>query len=290
MPSSKTAAKPAGPRRPGSRGNLTISFGLVNVNVAMMPLVSERRAASAKTLCADHQEPVKIAWRCETGDHIAGETIKGYPHPDGAGFVFVDDTVLDELVAERTKRVEISRVVFADQIDPIYLGKTYLLWPQEGNDRPFDLFATALRRDGRAAVGTAVLSKQTQLIVIRWSEATDCLVAHVCHFDEAVRWPDIATARDLQGDVDDAELEQAGMLLAAIAGEFDPREVEDTYTLALDEAIAAAAGRKQQPKATPKQEAKPLATDLMAALQASVQAAAKPKTAVATPKRTRAAA
>ena len=273
------------PATPTGGSKLVLGFGLVNVPVAMKPLMETRRRTAGRILCTTHVQPIKTRYMCGEGtehEHLLeqGENATGYPVPGAAEeFVILEPSALEELAEERTGRCEIERVVPFAEIDPIYLGKAYLCYPQKGAGQAFDLIAESLRRSGSALVATTVLSKQTVMIVVRWCAELGCVVSHVGEFAENVRTGDLAlttAGAHARGEVDEAMLEAAEPLLASLAGEFDPTAVEDTYTVALDEAIAqAAAGTPREAKAAPVVDAK--VVDLMEALKASVVAVKAPK-------------
>lgn len=282
-----------------ARGNkLSLNFGLVSIPIRYAPIAESSSAISAKTLCPTHETPVNQGeWVCGKGtatEHAVArdEVIKGYPHPDNSKqLVVVDPSVIEEFAEERTGVASIERIVDFDTIDPCFLDKSYMVWPGEGGapaEQAFDLFASVLRNERKAAVTTAVMSKQTRTVVFRWSAYFGCLVAHVCLFSSKIRFGDItgiiAPANE-RAEPAEAALALAKQILTSLEGEFDAREVEDTYTPLVQSAIRQAAGGKvvatkaaKEPVATP-------ASDLMATLQASIDN--KPK-APAAGKRTRA--
>lgn len=272
----KAAARKTRVAKPRGGRKQTVGFGLVSVAVRLKPLIEPRKPVSANIVTADDHEQIKMAKiRPSTGE-IVEETVKGYKQPDGS-FVVLEDGAVDALVAEKTGQLELERVVEVGAIDPLYFSTAYLLFAEEGAERPFALLAGVLRESGMAAVGTAVLGKQTQMVVLRHSEATGCLLAHVCYFDSEVRWADVELVAGAAEAASERELALASQLLSTLEGEFDPGEVEDSYYPALQELIAATAAG--QPFVAPAVEAEvePV-IDMMAALEASVAAAeAKPK-------------
>jgi DNA end-binding protein Ku len=256
----------------------SIAFGLVNVPVKVKTL-SESKAKtsiSANFICPDHEEKVKTKRYCEAGDHYP-DAVKAYP-VDG-GYVQLDEDLLDQIVAAKTGELRIETFVPLEQIDPIYFKAPYLVYPGEGGAGNYDLLATAMRDAGRAAVGNAVFAgaKSTALIVLRFSEATGTLVAHSCVYDDAIRWGDVdlvVNAAQARPAPSAAHVQLAEQIIQGLEGDFDPTAVADTYTPALRDLLAQAAGGK-----TPKPAAKPQPTtqadDLMAALRDSVAAAKK---------------
>jgi len=84
---------------------------------------------------------------------------------------------------------------------------------------------------------------------------------------------------------DEHSVALARTIMDSLAGDFDPSEVEDTYTPKLESAIRSVAKGKPYVPATPVAEARPV-VDLLGALQASVAAAkAKGGTKRPTPKK-----
>jgi DNA end-binding protein Ku len=262
---------------------LTLSFGLVNVPVAMKPLAETTRSIAGKLMCPEHGPTLNMQSVCSKGtphEHVIenDERLKGYPHPDDpTQFVVVDPEIVKELEEPRTGDAAIEKIVDVEQIDPGYLDKTYLVWPQAGGEQGFDLLAAVLRKNGRAAVVTAVLSKQTSTILFRWSEHFGCLLAHTIRFDSRIRHADVQVAAEYaekRPEPSAAHVDAAEALLATLEGELDTSEVVDRITPLMHEAIRAAANGEtyKAPETTPEPTPE---VDLLAALQASVAATKK---------------
>jgi DNA end-binding protein Ku len=267
---------------PRASANLNVGFGLVSVPFALRPLAETGRAVSGKYVCPQHGPNLTQRYLCSEGtpqEHLLaqGEQVTAYEHPEKPGeFVVVDSNVLREIAEERSGRVEVEKIVDVSTIDPIYFDKTYLCWPQAGGEEAFDLFAAILRAEGKAAVSTVVLSKQTVTLVIRYSPETGTLVAHTCRFHSQVRWADVELVAqgEERGAPSEKHLAAARALLSSMEGNFSAGEVVDRYTPMLEDAVRAAASGVTftAPQATPV-----VATeDLLDALMASVQPAKKP--------------
>lgn len=271
------AAKTTTPR---ASANLTVGFGMVNVPIALSPLADTGRPVSGKYVCPQHGPNLSQRYLCSEGtkqEHLLAqkEQVTAYEHPDKPGeFVVVDPAVLAEIADERSGRIELEMFVPISSVDSVYFGdKTYLCWPQKGGEEAFDVLATGLRDQERAAVATVVLTKQTVTLVIRWSPATETLVAHVCRFHEQVRWANVEMVREAANSRKEPPaiyIETAKALMAALDGEFTPGEFVDRYTPLLQEAIRAAASGTTFTAPEPSEESKPTA-DLLGALMASVE-------------------
>jgi DNA end-binding protein Ku len=269
---------------PGRGSKLTLGLGLVNVPVAYKPLNETQRPVPGKLMCPEHGPQLAQGYTCCSGtehEHAieSAEIVKGFPHPDDpATFVPVDPAVLEEIAESRTGSAQIERIVDASSIDAAYFEKVYLVWPQEGGEAAFDLLAAVLKTEGKAAVTTTVMSKQTRTLVFRWSDELECLLAHVCRFDSQIRHHDVEIVKNATSARPAAPAEQlhaARMLLTSLEGEFDATEVDDEYTPLLRDAIrAAASGATFETKKAASAPAAS-ATDLMASLMASLPATPK---------------
>jgi DNA end-binding protein Ku len=270
MPRNSGAAEP-------QRGNKqVIAFGLVNVPVKVKSLRESRKAAkvSANYICPQHREKVSSKRYCEAGDHYP-DAIKAFP-VDG-GFVELDDDVIDQIVAEKSGSLRIDAFVDVADIDPIYFGTPYLVYPDTGGAPVYDMLVQAMHDADKAGVGVAVFggAKATQLIVLRYAQATETLVAHACVFDSEIRWGDVdlvANAIKARPAPAAAHLKMAEQVITGLSGQFDPTAVADTYTEELRKLIEQAASGKKI--AAPKPQAAPVtpADDVMEQLLASVKA------------------
>lgn len=285
-----TKAKAAASASATSHSNkLNLVFGMVEIPIRYKPIAdSKAGGVPAKMMCATHHSTLnngpRICSRGTADEHTveSADVVKGYPHPDNPkDLVIVDPSVLEEYAESRTGEAQITKIV-DDEIDPGWYDKTYLV--EAAGDTPsgaarFDLFTTVLREGNKAAIVAAVFSKQTRTVVFRWSDEFECLLAHVCRFESQIRLANVeivnATAAR-RTKPSEEELGLARQILSSLEGEFDPTEVQDTWTPAVQDAIRQVAGGK--PVKAGAAAAKPVApaSDLLADLKASVAAVKSP--------------
>ena len=267
---------------PRASVNLTLNFGLVSINVAMAPaLKSSRDGIKGRLLCPEHHQPVSQFYSCEEGEEphtmTKGGTITGYETaPKSGEFVTLDEGLVEQFVEERTGGFEIVRFAPASTVSPLFFRSAYLCWAGEKAGEQFDLLSEILRTQKVVAVAKGVLRKQTGLVAFAWEEAIGAMVAYSCAYETNIRWGDVELVQNARAGREQPKkvhLEAAKPLVAQLDGGFDPSEVEDTYTDALRDAIAAtAAGQKPKAKAAAKAPGT-TGSDLLAALEASVQEA-----------------
>jgi DNA end-binding protein Ku len=264
--------KKGGPQ-PARGTKLTLSVGLVNVPVKIAPLVRST-SISGKRICPCHSEPIKSQSICATTGEMV-EPVTGFEY-DGRFVTGVDRA---DHKAERDGRLELTGTVELDTLDPLYFDKSYVLWPQDGQEASHDLIAELLRTSGKALIGKTVLTSSTRVIAIRWSDATGTLVAHSINYDEAIAWNDVGLVKagldSRPSTADESAIALGEQLLATLTGDLDFGAVRDEYAGNLAVAIEAAA--QGLPAPAPAEAAPaPAAIDLMDALRASVEQS-KPK-------------
>jgi DNA end-binding protein Ku len=261
----------------GLRGaKSTLAFGLVRVGVGMAPLMETEKRVSAKLLDPVSMTPVKRQWVDGTGDEVA-DPVKGYPF--AGGLVVLEDGEVPK--ATSTENIDLIANVQARDIPAEYVEKTYLLWPDQGQEDGYALVTAYLRDHDRAFVGSTVSSGTTKAFAVRYSDVTGTLVAQLLSYEANVRWASVEQVAGFMKDVPEPAAEMIGMaetVFDQLPEAFDWSSVTDEYGEALAEAIATKAAGGTVVIA---QAAAPApAVDLMAALKASVEgnaSAEKPK-------------
>lgn len=258
---------------PARGQKLTISLGLVNVPVKYAPLVRSGRT-SGKFVDPADKGPVTQQYVNGKGEVV--KPVTAYDHEQGP--VVLDDEDKKALELERDARLELKAFCEPGAVDSLYIEKTFLVWPEKGQEAGYDLICETLANEDRVLVGTTVIRKSTKALVLRYGQG--CLLAHQCTYDANVAWNDhrlVTMAKSERPAPAKEMLETAVTLFSNLPDEFNFAEVTDEYDERLQAAIDAAAhGRpvEQTPEAAPTP-----VVDLMDALRASVAASkgTKPK-------------
>lgn len=254
---------------PKASGSLTISYGLVNVGVQYAPIIEPKNGRlSGKFLDPATHLPAKQVYVNEAGEQV--QKVTGYPHGDG--HIVLSDGEAQALKGERSGRLEL--VAFVDDVDPVHIDKTHIVWPQKGHEAAYDVLCSVLETSGGVLVGTTVF-ESTRAIALRY--AYGCLIAHVCRYDALVRHghaQTVAEAKEARPEPDAALLDLAQQMFSSLPSEFDFAAIADDYDERLRAAVQAAAGGKPLPVVEKLGETP--VSDLMEALKATVAAAAEP--------------
>lgn len=247
-----------------------IAFGLVNIPVSMTTLAKDN-SIRGKMLDPETLTPVQQVFKTQDGRELTrGETVIGYETE--AGFVTLTEDDRIGLLDDHDKSIALEAFCNSGDVDPIYYEASYMLWPQDIRQATgYDLLAQALRKTKRVAVGRVFFTKSDRMAVIRWSDATECLIMHLCHFEAEIRWSDThEIAEEIQSrKVDKQHVAVATQLVEALFGPFQPSAFQDEYTEGLKKLIDAKTKGMPISRGA-KQEAPAQIPNIIEALRASI--------------------
>lgn len=162
-------AKRTGPARSASgpvwKGSLKLS--LITIPIQVFPATNASSDVSFRQLHRKCHTPIQLKKWCPHCkiDVDAGDIVKGYESSKGR-MVVVEEEDIKKLRPESTKIVNISDVVDASTIDPIYIERSYYIAPQgKAAGTSFAVVRDALK--DRAAVGRLALHGREYLVALQ---------------------------------------------------------------------------------------------------------------------------
>jgi len=203
------------------------------------------------------------------------EVVRGMETDDGE-LVTVPREELERIRPERSRSIDIQDFVELEQIDPVYLDKSYYAMPMTPEaTKPYVLFHRAMREARRIGIGRFVLRTKPHLVAIRPMEKV--LAVETMFFGDEVRDP-ADLAPDLDGvEVDERELDLAVTLIETLKTDWDPDAYADTYREELLRMLAERTPTKRAAE-EPSPAGGSAVEELMAALKESVAAAERDRT------------
>ena len=267
--------------RPTWKGYIKVS--LVTIPVRVYPATESSATISFNQLHAECQTKIqqkKWCPKCER-EITQAEVVKGYEFEKGR-WVVMDEEDIAKVKTESSKIINLMQFTDVEQIDPMYVDKTYYLAP-EG---PMAADAFAVMRDGmqgKAGIGKVAIHGREYLVAVKPHKQG--LVMYTLHHADEIRTIDqIEELREVRGKVNPAEMKLARQVIESIEGELNLADYKDEYQEGLRAIIdAKVAGEEIVEPA--EVEAPPKVVDLMEALRKSLDqvSTGRKKTAKAEP-------
>jgi DNA end-binding protein Ku len=256
--------------RPLWRGSL--SFGLVNVPVALVPATKDLDVHFHQLHGKSHARlEVRRICTKENKEVDYSEVGHGYELDDGK-LVILTDEELDAVQPEKTRTIDIEEFVDVRDIDPVYYDQSYFLIPDEtgeGPSRAYHLLVEAMKDERRAAIGRFVLRTKEHLAALRVRDGL--LLITTMRFADEVRDPKELPLPDRRKHKPKPrEVDNAVALIGELSADFDPeRQLKDRHRDRLLKVIARK--RKGETIKPPEAPETPKAVpDLMEALERSL--------------------
>ncbi len=269
--------------------NGSISFGLVNIPVGLALATAPKARQSDVSFRTLHREcgtPIRNKRWCPTHEREVGadEIVKGWEVAKGE-FVIVEDADLEAIQqSDDSRSIDITRFVPLDEVDPVYLDRTYYLAPAQApaQRRPYVLLLEAMKQANMGAVGRFILRGAEYFCLIR--PKGDALALETLFLAEDVRSQAEIDEAVAGTEVKKEELDLASQVMQSLVDGFDPSELVSDYRRDLRELLEAKLEGREVAKPEPVPETP--VVDLMEALKRSVaEAQGRKKTAAAAKKR-----
>lgn len=222
----------------------TISFGLVSVPVKLYGATEEH---GHETHEAHPVDGGRVGYKrvCkDCGDELAYSDIgRSLLDVDGHEHVFTKSEI-DALSDAKDHAITLDSFCDPDQIDPLYLSKTYYVRPdyliKKRGDTPranksFTAFSEALTSSGKAAIGRITMRSRESLVAITMRE--DVMVLRVVLWADEIRQPVFQEPDVPAVEIPTAHAMQALQLIDAMTTKFDINSHVDRRELALSDLI-----------------------------------------------------
>jgi DNA end-binding protein Ku len=252
----------------------SLSFGLVNVPVALFSGVSDQDLHFRQLHAKDHT-PVETHRFCAEEDEEVpyDEIANGYETDDGE-MVILTDAELGAAAPHRSRTIDIEAFVDLEHVDPIYFDHPYVVMPSgeaEGIQRAYRLLVEVMSRTERAALGRVVMRTKEHLALIRARQERLVLTTLLWH--DEVRPTDPVPAPTKKDRPAKKEVDAAVELIESFSCDWDPTRYEDSFQKRLRKIVKDKAKGKTIEVPEDEGEKPTPVPDLMAALEQSLEEA-----------------
>ena len=247
----------------------TISFGLINIPVALYP-ATRREDLKFHLLRRSDLSPINYKRVAEAdGKEVPwNQIVKGYEYEKGE-FVVLKEEDFARVDVEATQTVDIINFVEIDEVDPLLFYKPYYLEVQKGGDKAYTLLRDSLADSRKIAIAKVVIRERQHLAAVKPQKKG--LILELMHFPEELldtsefKTPAAKSIRK-------GELRMAKQLIESMSSKWEPSQYSDEYHEALEKMIEKKieSGGKAAPP-PPKKKRATNVVDLMSVLQQSLR-------------------
>lgn len=252
------------------KGN--IAFGLVSFPVRLTA-AARPETVHFHMLHKKDDSRLKEVWYCieENKAVDKSEIVKGFEYAKGK-YVEIDEADLKNIAPPTASTMEILQFVKAEEVDPLYLEKSYYVIAEAPATKPYALLQKAMADTSFYAVAKLSMHTREHIVIIRPGD--EGLVLHTMYFTSEMNKANRVKAPDTK--YTSKELGLAHQLIETLAGPFRPQGFHDEYKENVERMVAAKKkGREIGPVKRPKAAAP--VVDILDALRKSL-ASGKKKT------------
>ena len=201
-----------------------VSFGLVSVPVKLYS-ATESHDVSFRQVHAKDGGRIKYQRVCSIdGEEVAyADIAKGYETEDGEMVILTDDD-LAELPLTSSREIAVEKFVPASRSTRCCSRSPTTSSPRRPAPSPTPCCARRSRTPAGWPWSPSRCGSAASVAVLRVRD--DVIVLQTMMWPDEIRQPDFSIET---GEIKDAEVKMAHMLVETLAGDFDPAEFEDDY-------------------------------------------------------------
>lgn len=247
-----------------------LSFGLVNIPVALHPAVRKSDRISFRQLDSEDLTPIRMQRiNPGTGDVVPWERIvKGYEVSEG-NFIIITPEDFQQAALPSSRTIDVLAFVPATEVDVRYCENAYYMVPAAEGNKAYALLREAVRESGMVGIGKITMRTNSQHLAAVHAVGSALVLGIIRYANEVIpedeySFPDSAELRP-------QEVKMAEQLIGNLSESFDPGQYQDDYRANLQQIIEAKAkdevvtfAEQQEPPATQ-------VIDLVARLKESLQ-------------------
>ena len=246
-------------------GNIT--FGLVTIPIRLFSGASSHRIGF-DLLRENDQCPIKYVKVCEKdGKEVPWQNIvKGYEIEDNY-YVTLKEEDFENAAAEESNNMEILDFVNLSEIHPRYFQKPYLIKPEKGAEKSYNLLRKSILKSKFVGITKFVIRNKEHLGALIADEQILYLIQMRFHHD--LRDPEKLSLPDQEKPAK-KETDMAMKLIEQMKTEFKPQKYKDTYQDKLKKSIEKKA-KNEKIKPAGKGKKKSVTSNLMKQLKESLE-------------------
>ena len=156
-------------------------------------------------LCGKCHTPLKnLRWCEHCKKEIAWENIvKGFKKKDGSFFIMTQEA-LETLKPEKMDSITIKEFVETAEIEMLFINNHYYMLPHKEKDKAFYLFAQALKKSKKVAIGQFVMHEKEHVAAISFYK--NMLLLNTLHYSYEIRTVELTEIETIKITKEDLSL------------------------------------------------------------------------------------
>lgn len=216
----------------------TLSFGLLNIPVSLMP--GERRTdISFRMLDARDRKPIRFERvNADTGEEVPWKDIVKAFEYDKGSYVVVEKEDIASAAPQTHDAVEVESFVPREEIGLRFYEKPYILLPGKKAEKGYVLLRETLKSTGMAGIARVVIRTREYLCAVL--DEDDALVLMMLRYPQELVEPDeykLPTGKAADYRISLREIAMAKDLIASMAGKWAPDTYHDEFRQRLEAII-----------------------------------------------------
>lgn len=255
----------------------TLSFGLLNVPVSLMP--GERKVdLQLRMLDARDKTPIRYERvNAESGEEVPWKDIVKAFEYDKGSYVVIEKEDIAAAAPESHETVEVEAFIGAGEIAPQYFEKPYVLVPAKKAEKGYVLLRETLKATKQAGIARVVIRTREYLAAVLPQD--DALLLLLLRYPQELVDP--ADYRLPEGKIGDwritsKELDMAKQLIESMSAPWNPVDFHDEFRERLQDVIrkkmkaAGARAEIEEPEHEAPEDATTNVVDFMSLLKKSI--------------------
>lgn len=216
----------------------TLSFGLLNVPVSLMP--GERKVdLHFRMLDSRDKTPIRYERvNAETGDEVPWKDIVKAFEYDKGSYVVVDEDDIKSAAPESHETVEVEAFVDAGAISPQYFEKPYVLVPAKKAEKGYVLLRETLKTTKQVGIARVVIRTREYLAAVMPQD--DALLLMLLRYPQELVDPadyKLPEGKPSDWRITGKEIDMAKQLIGSMSGKWAPDDYHDEFRARLEAVI-----------------------------------------------------
>jgi DNA end-binding protein Ku len=207
-----------------------INFGMVSIPIKLFP-TTKPYDIKFNFLCPYCHSKIKEKRFCENcnAEIPYNDLKKGFYLSKSQGYVVFDKEEIEKLKVRSNKIIDLIKFVNLEEIDNLFVEKSYYVVPEERGIKAYSLLKEALSLTNKAGIGKITLRNREKFCIIR-SYRNGLVLTILFYPEEIYNIDEVLYEQNIKLlPVNEEELKISKEIIEKLTSKFDTNEIKDTF-------------------------------------------------------------